>query len=74
MKIRWKHVERYFNKRGFHIYDQGQDKYVSSPGKPRQTVRIAQECCFTANAEVTTPYLRHLESVFGVTREQILQG
>lgn len=78
-KIRWKHVERYFEKRkdeGYEIFSQGGSKIIAGPIRPgkkmRPTVRIGKDCSYTSNAEVLKAYLKLIEINFSVTSQEIL--
>ena len=75
-KVRWREVESFFKKRGFYILDTKRNKMIASPEKKglRDVVVIPEKCSDVGSAEVTRPFLKQIERVFGITAKQIKAG
>jgi hypothetical protein len=77
-RVKWGDVKRYFERRGYQIYNKGGDAFIVAPkdGTPRsrQSVLIGHHCSNHAGAELGRGYVRAIERAFGVTLNQILEG
>ena len=77
--VKWRHVEKYFLRRGYSIYSDGGDKIIVAPPdldprRKRQIVRIGHRFCKSAGCELSKGHLGQIKRAFGVTRAEILAG
>ena len=78
-QVRWRDVERYFQRHGYVIRHDGGDTIIQAPKNQsttrlRQQVRIGHRFCRSANTVLSKGHLAQIKRSFGVTADQILAG
>jgi hypothetical protein len=74
--VKWQHVKRYFERRGYTFRSSGGDKIIIAPGPnsfgKRSTVRIGHHYCSHLGDELLPAHLNVIRRVFGVSRYELL--